>query len=353
MKIARLLIKRRALAPGRDGFLVIAEDERGLAGLGEASPLPGYSPDDAFAVGARLAHASLVLSGAVLDGDVDAVGAALDRAELDLECSPSARFALETALLDLLARRRQVPLHELLSGSAPRTSVLPRSGLLPRSATGDELLASASAAVARGLRTLKVKIDPALVRERFTDLVRLRDAFGGVLRFDANGAFAAEEVPALFDRLAPLEPEIIEEPTRGEGLLRLGETACAWAADESLADAQLADAIVERASCAAIVLKPGLLGGLLRARALAERAESRGLGVVVTHALDGPVALAAACELALSLDEPPLACGLDPHAALEAWPACRIAQLEEQAHVTAGVEPGLGLEREHFEGERW
>jgi hypothetical protein len=40
---------------------------------------------------------------------------------------------------------------------------------------------------------------------------------------------------------------------------------------------------------------------------------------VVTHCLDGPVAMAAAMELALAIG-PELACGLDHHPLRTAWP---------------------------------
>jgi hypothetical protein len=54
------------------------------------------------------------------------------------------------------------------------------------------------------------------------------------------------------------------------------------------------------------------------------------------------VALAAAAELALSLETAPLACGLAPHAGLEAWPGAAVKQLAGPAIVPAPVR-GLGL----------
>jgi L-alanine-DL-glutamate epimerase-like enolase superfamily enzyme len=90
------------------------------------------------------------------------------------------------------------------------------------------------------------------------------------------------------------------------------------------------------------VLKPAALG-LLRAHEIGVRAQARGLDVVVTHLFDGPIGLAAACELALSLPRPPLACGLDAHAGLAAWPEVPVPQRRRDGLITAAGRPGLGI----------
>jgi hypothetical protein len=83
--------------------------------------------------------------------------------------------------------------------------------------------------------------------------------------------------------------------------------------------------VLEHPGCASLVLKPAL-HGFFGARDLGLRAIDRGKQVVVTHMFDGPVALAAACELALSLPAAPLACGLDLHGALDAYPPLAVPQ---------------------------
>ena len=91
-------------------------------------------------------------------------------------------------------------------------------------------------------------------------------------------------------------------------------------------------------------LKPAILGSLLVARDLALQARARGKDAVVTHLFDGPVALAAAAELALSLPAPALAAGLDPHDRLGDWPAIVVPQLARRGVVRAASAPGLGLD---------
>ena len=94
------------------------------------------------------------------------------------------------------------------------------------------------------------------------------------------------------------------------------------ALDESLQGGDsLVTSLLEAGVCQALVLKPMALGGILRCLHLARLAARHGVGVVVTHLFDGPVALAAATELALALPGRVLACGLDLHPGLGSGPS--------------------------------
>ena len=72
-------------------------------------------------------------------------------------------------------------------------------------------------------------------------------------------------------------------------------------------------------SVRAVVLKPMRLGGAVRCMQIAAAARAVGIEPVVTHMMDGPIALAAARALAFAL-QPALACGLAAHDALGSWP---------------------------------
>ena len=55
-----------------------------------------------------------------------------------------------------------------------------------------------------------------------------------------------------------------------------------------------------------------------------------------------PIALQAACALALALPGRVLACGLDRHAGLAAWPPFTVTAVGD-AELRAVMTPGLGL----------
>jgi o-succinylbenzoate synthase len=350
----------------REGLVLRLHDQDGREGLGEAAPLPSFSRETVDDCEAALRHvaADLVevrapvedsLSGFAAGYDAgpafavpaggsrpSARGPAFVRLASRLAPFPAARFAMETALLDLAARRLGISVAALLAGGAARESV-PRSGLL----AGADDLEGAKRLVASGLRTLKVKVGVRPFADELARLRRLRQAVGPdvALRLDAGGAWTVEDARERLAVLATaIAPELCEEPTEGEGLLALGPAAVPWAADESVAIPGLADRLLASPGCAALVLKPAFLGGLFPSLALARRAAARGVATLVTHFFDGPVGLAAACELALALPGTVLPCGLEPHPGLAAWPRAEVPQVRTPGVVVGSGRTGLGIE---------
>ncbi len=279
------------------GVVFRLSDERGNVGLGEASPLPGRSRE-------TTAQALAALKKLHVES--------LDGIETDL---PSARFAAETALLDLLGKRDGVPAWRLLGGHGTR---IPLNALVSS-------VEDAKRAARRGIRTLKAKLG--------APLDEIREALPGVaLRLDANGRLSPEEARAL-----PAWLEYVEQPCRSLQGLSLAATI---AADESVIEEPEVALSVARV----LVLKPTLLGGWRATIAMAERAFAAGIDVVVTHALEGPIARAACASIALALPRPPRACGLDAHAGLRAWPPMSAPWIGD-AWIDPHLAPGLGLQQ--------
>lgn len=332
----------------RSGLLLTLVDGEGRVGQGECSPLPGYSPDDERSCQTALGGldwnevAERQRDATLLEG-LAAASALLPPG------LPAARFAVETALVDLAAKRAHKPAWRLLRSSVRRLDSRPLSiplcGVLAAAGQRtDDVLDAASALWARGLGTLKLKLgydgDIALARA-------LRNHVGQrvLLRFDANRAWSGQEAGERLAELATLVPELVEEPTAA--LHALGRSPVPLALDESLqSDGVLADPCPSLFTLRveAAVLKPAALGGLVRCIQLAARAQGMGLGVIVSHLFDGPVALAAAGALALAVASPERASGLDRHPGLEAWPDVPIALLGD-THVVPDDKAGLGIER--------
>ncbi len=332
----------RARVTARRGALFTLSDHLGNQGFGEASPLAGHSPEALDASLVALVDAHRWLPERSLDAPLAALSTPRVRA-----MPGSARFALETALLDLAAKRRGVPLHALLSGREGGAPV-PVNAYVGAALDGS-LLDDARGALSRGITTLKVKLagSDARFAHELAALHALRERLSGAwtLRLDANAAWTLPVARARLAALSPLSPAFVEQPVAPGSLRALGPCAVAWAIDESLSDADDTGFTLReglRAGCAAVVIKPAL-HGLLGGYELGLRASAAGLGVVVTHLFDGPVALAAACELALALPAP-LACGLDLHPGLAAWEPVEVPQRRVAHLVTASERPGLGLD---------
>lgn len=316
----------------RQGWLLRLRDERGNLGLGEASPLPGYSMDSPAETGAQLRRwlgRRLPLRLAAQPPTGQQVSAWL--ADLP-ESFPAGRFALETALLDLIGQRLERSLASLL-GAEPEAQPLRIAGLVS-SLEPAAAVAEARAALGRGVETLKVKVGrPGAFGQELALLERLRAEFGPAiaLRLDANGQLPITGLDQRLAELARFAPAWIEEPVSGFELAAIAHSPIPLAADETLQQPgawRLLEPLRQRQLLAVVVLKPMTLGGSLRSLDLARRAAAEGIGAVVSHLFDGPVAFAASRALALALPAPRLDAGLDRHAGLGAWPAPRASTLQ-------------------------
>lgn len=335
---------RRSDAPRSSARLTL-RDDAGREGQGDAAPLAPFSREDIEGCARALDRARDV---GAIDLDlpaIDAISRALAGVAAALDAAPSARFAIEAALCDLIAQRRATSVAAILGGGA--YDRVATNALLV--APPVETLADRAEALARsGFSAIKIKLRAASEEGFERELGALREVrerlpFPYDLRLDPNGAWSLDEAARRLDALAPIAPRYVEQPVAARDLHRLGERAVPWAADESLAIPALVPALLSSRGCAAFVLKPAALGGIFAARDLALRAQDHGLDVVVTHFFDGPFAVAAACELALSLPRPPIACGLAPHEELARFGAFAIPQLDEPCFARSSGGPGLGV----------
>jgi o-succinylbenzoate synthase len=335
--LSRKARNARQVWRARSGLLIELGDELGNTGQGEASPLPGYSADDLATN--RAALEAIELTGSALEPSLAKLFAVVE--SLVPLRARAARFGLETALLDLVGRRLQKPAWALLAPNAP--SPVPLAALLDAE-SAEERRAQADEARGRGLGTVKVKL--GRTPGELDDLYELRRRIGPEtrLRLDANQAFSTDEADRMLPALVGVSPEFLEEPC---ALAEPWERSpIPLGLDESLqlanTEAMLRTAGVPR-SVRVLVLKPTALGGFARCLGLAELGRKLGLGVVVTHTFEGPVAWAAAASLALVAASPGLAAGLDRHAGLCTWPQVTPATIR-QADIVPATAPGLGLD---------
>jgi L-alanine-DL-glutamate epimerase-like enolase superfamily enzyme len=319
----------------REGLLLVLEDDDGTVGFGEATPLPGFSPDTVEAAGAALEGFAWR---AATDGFDEAAMRALP---------PSARFAVETALVDLRGRREGVPAASLLGAPEPCAPV--PVGALAGGLDADPTPV-AEGALARGAALVKVKSSGCDLERDLAALSRLRAALGpgARVRVDLGGVLDPRDVPRWLEAFAGCGVEAVEEPCSGRALAQLGKMPIPWLADETLGDPSLRHALLESPACAGVVLKPTVLGGLGACLDMAGRARKNDKSVTITHAFEGPVARAAAAALALACKAD--VAGLDEHAGLAAFPALPCAMLSGTAPLEAAPSPAAGL---GLEGQLW
>ncbi|PSP54786.1 o-succinylbenzoate synthase [Halobacteriales archaeon QS_1_67_19] len=278
----------------REGFLLRLAADDGAVGVGEATPLAGWTEPRE--------ECERALADAVERLDA---GADPESVLGDLDGTPAARHALDLALADLRAARADRPLYRHLGASEPVERV-------PVNATvGDagveETVDRANRAADAGFECLKVKVGARPLAADIERIEAVADALPAVeLRADANGAWTPTQAQQFLDaageRLA-----YVEQPLPATDLGGLAALSGPIALDETLADVEFADAL--DADPEAVVLKPMALGGPRRAVPIAERAREAGILPVVTTTVDGAVARTAAVHVAAAVPDRP-ACGL-------------------------------------------
>jgi o-succinylbenzoate synthase len=324
LRLTSPLATARGEITAREGFLVgvgrpsdddasgdgtVGGDDSTASGLGEATPLPGWTES-------RSACESALRE--VRDDDGTLVADALDR--LDPAETPAARHGLALALADAAAREEDRSLAELLA--AERGLPAPVDAVPVNATVGDgdpeSTVAAAERAVDAGFDCVKVKVGARPLDADVARLRAVREAVGtGVaIRADANGAWDRATARAALDRLAPLNLAYVEQPLpasdlEGAAALR-GEQADSpdtgsdppvpIALDESLSHHELA-AVLDAGAADAVVLKPMALGGPDRALAAAATARAAGVEPVITTTIDAVVARTAAVHVAAAVPD--------------------------------------------------
>ncbi|MBC7447509.1 MAG: o-succinylbenzoate synthase [Hymenobacteraceae bacterium] len=274
-----------------------------LAGVGEASPLAGLSPDEDEDFFENLQALAARFTRAAVEEFSPEAALRLVPAAL-----PAVRFGLETAALDWAnGGHRQLFDTPFSRGEA----ALPINGLIWMGDAG-VMREQIARKLEEGYACLKLKIGALDFATECAILREIRAVAGPdrlTLRVDANGAFSATEAPDKLAALAEFELHSIEQPLapgQPAALARLWrESAVPIALDEELiglttpaAQAELLD----HAQPAFIVLKPTLLGGLAATRGWVAAARARGIGWWLTSALESNIGLSAIAQLAADLE---------------------------------------------------
>ena len=293
LRFTRPIRTARGAVTERASVLLELRDADGVAGYGEAAPWPGFGTESVDE-----AEASLRAVGQLLRGVSLRPGACPARSDDRLVGRPAARAALQSALLDLEARRAGRPLAAQLAAHSGTTcgkplSRVPVSALL-MAQDPDALFPEAVLAREAGFRAVKIKLGSAVQ----SDTARLRAVRDGIgpsirLRGDANGAWSVRDALAALEAFAPFDLEYVEQPVAAHDIDGLAElrrhAAVKVAADESVASEDGMQRLLAAGAADVVVLKPATLGGAGRALELASLARQAGMRVVFTHAFESAV----------------------------------------------------------------
>ncbi len=193
----------------KDGIVCAVESD-GLTGYGESSPMAGsfYSSDTPESCWKQLTTS---LCPSILGRDFES----LDAASSWLDQQPASNFAkvgIETALWDIEAQRRQMPLHRLLGATRDYAESGLAVGLYDST---DQLLATIAKYLPDGYKRVKIKICPGHDIE-LIEAVRAR--FGDIpLMTDANASYTLDDI-SIFEKLDAYGLRMFEQPLQGAAL---------------------------------------------------------------------------------------------------------------------------------------
>jgi o-succinylbenzoate synthase len=311
----------------REMVLLRVRDDEGLVGLGEAVPL-------SLRGGAGLAQVVTELEALAERDSLDEAGLRSDAIEL----SPPARCAALTALLDLRGRRAAIE-----SPSDPVAQAPVQCNATLVSGEPAAVAAEAEAWAADGFETFKLKLGAG---DDFGQAYSVREAVGprARIRVDANAAWDVETAKRMLGALEPLEIELAEQPvTALEELAEVGSaTSIPIAGDECIESCADAEDAVRAGACDVASVKLSKVGGPEAAIEIAEVIPS-----YLSSALDGPVGIAAAAQVAQTLEQSPSGRRLAHGLATQRLFASTVASVECELrdgmlHPPDG--PGLGVE---------
>lgn len=188
-----------------------------------------------------------------------------------------ARGAVETAVWELEARRRNIPLWQLLGGTREEIDCGVSLGLQPTDAA---LLKNVEKEVAAGYQRIKLKIKPG----RDYEMVKaVRREFPGIrLTVDANSAYTLADAE-LLSKLDEFDLLLIEQPLSYDDIIDHAELQrqlqTAICLDESILSVEDARKALSLGSCRIINIKLGRVAGHAEAQKIEAYCRERSVPV--------------------------------------------------------------------------
>lgn len=323
----------------RYAFLIFIHTDRGLSGLGEASPIGAGTLEELGQLSDIMEALSPQFIGANLE----------DLKQLVPECTPNSELGnvlgsgLETALYDLMGKRGECSVASLIGGKV-------RPIIVNSTITGTnskEIVDEAKFNVSEGFRTLKIKLAGNKIEDDLATVDALRKEVGGgvKLRLDANGKWSVEEAKEFVPRFDSFDIEFIEQPVRGAEQLAAVRHAvnAKIGVDEDLVSASDAEKLLRLKSADVFVVKTARTRGILQAVRIINLIRKHGAEPIVTSSLESGVGVTAAIHTASVLEDGGMACGLATGRLLADDLLIKPLPISEGC-VSLSEEPGLGIE---------
>lgn len=217
--------------------------------------------------------------------------------------NPSAKAAVEMAVIDAFVQQRRCSLLQWLGGVP---SVFENDMTISMEEPS-RMKNTAVQYINEGFRYLKMKVGDDIKKDhqRISAIAEVLPQ-GVMLRIDANQGWTSKEAIAFIQQLEKekIPVQFIEQPVAADdwaGLKKVAEsTRTPIMADESCKTYTDACRLVEQRACDMINIKLMKCGGLLEAWKIADIAESAGVPCMMGSMMESTISVSPAAELALA-----------------------------------------------------
>ena len=285
-----LVLPVREIYGGAAGFLedcrtliIRLEAEDGIEGWGEATqgrPANTYETLETMDIMVRRYFAP-----AITGMELEDNAAVVQKLRGVRYGHPSAKAAIETAVLDALGKLHRVPLCRLLGG--PHRREIDLVGGLGLDLGSESIAAHASELREQGFKIFKIKIGQKDRRKDIERVRAVREAVGEdcLIRVDGNGCYSFFEAREILNALAPLGITDAEQPlgrADHKSLAELRRTASIpIAVQESVSSPEDAHSVLAADAADLLKIKLTHIGGYEMGLATAAVFAARNLPVII------------------------------------------------------------------------
>jgi O-succinylbenzoate synthase len=288
----------------REGVIVHAISDKGEMGFGEASPLPGISPEPLK----KVVHQLKTFKNDLLGREVpDTCSKLMDWFAVNLPAhalSSSARFGLESAVVSMAAASTRKSVAEYLSGK-PSRPVL-SAGILQGSQM--DVLGQAATFKTRKYEVYDVVVGNRNIPLEVQKIERLKDLLGprARLRLDAARSWGLDEAVLFARSIGKNQIEYIEEPCTDMDTWEtfFSRSDIPFAVGRSYTE-QVCEKFEGARGLGAVVFRPMISGGVTGFWKALAHARERGCRLIVGSAVESGVGLTVLANLSILTGESP------------------------------------------------
>jgi len=294
----------------REGFIVEIKNDNNKSGIGEIAPLPGFSNESLEEVLDQIRKGFSFFKDAEIDTSTDDFQAVFEMLPRQLSY-PSVRFGIESAVLQLIAQNKNLPVCRMLSKTSRDVVLI--NGLL--SGSPDQIQNKITKLNEKGYTAFKLKVGHGKVEQDAELVFKVREQIGekALLRLDANRAWDKKQAFEFAGKVLPCRIDYIEEPVKTSSmfkqLLKSDDWQLPLAIDESLSEIDEYE-LKKFKGVETLVLKPTLLG-LGKSLGFIREAKKIGCTVVPSSSFETGVGLTMLGHLSAAFGTPGYPAGLN------------------------------------------